>query len=569
MPYTLKKASGEREREMVAGSESGDRDALWAQAVRLEPETLRDLLARDRERVARDVLEVAGLRLDWTRQRLDGPAWECLLELAARRKVPEALARLFAGEPVNTTEGRPALHSALRLPHGAHCRVAGEDVVPLVHAELDRMEAFVRRVHDGSHCGCTGRPIRRVVNIGIGGSDLGPRMVCRALAPHARPTAEGHPLEVQFVSNVDGAALSAVLHEADPETTLFVVASKTFGTLETLTNARAARDWLLRHVSGEDAVAHHFVAVSTARERVVEFGIDPENMFGFWDWVGGRYSVWSAIGLPVALLVGMDRFRDFLGGAHAMDEHVRCAPPATNAAVRMALVDLWNQDLLGAQARAVLPYDERLALLPAYLQQAEMESLGKRVRLDGRLVEGDTGAIVWGAVGTDGQHAFFQLLHQGTRFIPAEFIGVACPEHDLPAQHPMLLASLVAQAEALATGRSEEEVRAEMAAEGRSEPEIDALAPHRSFPGNRPSTVILLERLDPAGLGALIALFEHKIYVLATLWGINAFDQWGVELGKQLAQQVLRDFATDAAPAGHDPATGATLDWLRVRLPRE
>ena len=553
---------------MAAGSGLGAGDALRDQGRRLASESLRGLFARDPERITRDVQEVAGLRLDWTRQRLDGPAWECLQELATRRKVPEALARLFAGEPVNTTEGRPALHSALRQPHGTHCRVGGEDVVPLVHAELDRMEAFVRRVHDGSHRGYSARPIQRVVNIGIGGSDLGPRMACRALAPYARATAEGRPLEVQFVSNIDGAALSAVLREADPETTLFIVASKTFGTLETLTNARAARDWLLRHAPGGDAVARHFVAVSTARDRVVEFGIDPENMFGFWDWVGGRYSVWSAIGLPVALLVGMDRFRDFLGGAHAMDEHVRCAPPATNAAVRMALVDLWNQDLLGAQARAVLPYDERLALLPAYLQQAEMESLGKRVRLDGQPVAGDTGAIVWGAVGTDGQHAFFQLLHQGTRFIPAEFIGVACPEHDLPGQHPILLANLVAQAEALAMGRSEEEVRAEMAAEGRSPEEVDALAPHRTFHGDRPSTLILLERLDPAALGALIALFEHKIYVLATLWGVNAFDQWGVELGKQLAQQVLQDFGADAAAAGHDPATRATLEWLRPRLPR-
>ncbi|WP_026279754.1 glucose-6-phosphate isomerase [Thioalkalivibrio sp. ALJ16] len=554
---------------MKAGAYAVADGALQVEARRLEQETLRDLFARDADRVRRDVQEVAGLRLDWSRQRLDGPAWDALYEHAAACEVPEALRRLFAGERVNTTEGRAALHTALRLPRAAQCRVDGTDVVPLVHAELDRMTAFVQQVHDGGHRGYSGRAIRRVVNIGIGGSDLGPRMVCRALAPHARATAEGAPLVVDFVSNVDGAALSAVLHEADPETTLFVVASKTFGTLETLTNARAARAWLLRHAPDAQAVAQHFVAVSTARDRVVEFGIDPDNMFGFWDWVGGRYSVWSAIGLPVALLLGMDGFRAFLDGAHALDEHVRRTPIAQNAAVRMALVDLWNQNLLGAQSRAVLPYDERLALLPPYLQQAEMESLGKRVDLDGQPVADATGAVVWGAVGTDGQHAFFQLLHQGTRFIPAEFIGVARPEHELPAQHPLLIANLVAQAEALALGRTQLEVRAEMAAAGQPPAVIDALAAHRTFPGNRPSTLILLERLDPATLGALIALFEHKIYVLASLWGINAFDQWGVELGKQLAGQVLADLRTDAGATEHDPPTNATLDWLRPRLPRD
>ncbi len=555
---------------MTAGMDAAMDSALRVEARRLEDETLRELFARDPDRVQRDVEEVAGLRLDWTRQRLDGAAWDALFERAAACEVPEALRVLFAGERVNTTEGRAALHTALRLPREARCEVDGVDVVPQVHAQLDRVETFVRRIHDGAHRGYSGRPIQRVVNIGIGGSDLGPRMVCRALAPYARATAEGVPLTVQFVSNVDGAALSAVLREADPETTLFIVASKTFGTQETLTNARAARAWLLRHAPDDSAVARHFVAVSTARDRVTAFGIDPDNMFGFWDWVGGRYSVWSSIGLPVALLLGMDGFRAFLGGAHAMDEHVRQTPVSSNAAVRMALVDLWNQNLLGSQSRAVLPYDERLSLLPPYLQQAEMESLGKRVGLDGQVVRDDTGAVVWGAVGTDGQHAFFQLLHQGTRFIPAEFIGVARPEHDLPAQHPLLIANLVAQAEALAMGKDEAAVRAEMAAAGQSPDAIDALAPHRTFPGNRPSTLILLERLDPATLGALIALFEHKIYVLATLWGINAFDQWGVELGKQLAGQVLEDLAPGATTGEHDLATTATLDWLRPRLtPRD
>ncbi|WP_019624769.1 glucose-6-phosphate isomerase [Thioalkalivibrio thiocyanoxidans] len=549
---------------MASGNRSVRHDDLAGHAERLNEHPLRSLLEQDAGRVQRDVQAIAGLRLDWTRQRLDGPAWQALTAHAEHCGVAGALERLFAGERVNTTEGRAALHSALRLPPGARCEVEGEDLARPVHAELERMETFVRRVHAGEHTGYTARPIRRVINIGIGGSDLGPRMVCRALAAHARPTAEGGPLTVRFVSNVDGAALSAELREADPETTLFIVASKTFGTQETLTNARAARDWLLGRFP-EEAVARHFVAVSTARERVVEFGIDPANMFGFWDWVGGRYSVWSVIGLPVALLLGMDGFRAFLGGAHAMDEHVRGTTLAGNAAVRMALVDYWNQNLLGACARAVLPYDERLALLPAYLQQAEMESLGKRVRLDGRPVEEETGSIVWGAVGTDGQHAFFQLLHQGTRVIPAEFIGVARPEHDLPAQHPLLLANLVAQAQALALGKDEDAVRAEMAAAGVAPEQIDALAPHRTFPGNRPSTVILLEQLDPATFGALIALYEHKIYVLATLWGINAFDQWGVELGKQLAGEALQALRGEGGQP--DAATAATLDWLRPRLP--
>ncbi|WP_018871146.1 glucose-6-phosphate isomerase [Thioalkalivibrio sp. ALgr3] len=543
------------------------REALQNEARRLEQEHLRELLAREPERVERDVREVAGLRLDWTRQRLDADAWEALFAAARAADIPSALERLFGGERVNVTEGRAALHTALRLPREARCELDGEDVVPAVHAVLDRVEAFVREVQDGTHRGFTGRAIDTVVNIGIGGSDLGPRMVCRALAEHARATADGSPPEMHFVSNIDGEALWQVLRQVDPETTLFVVASKTFTTQETLTNARAARDWLVRHAGGdESAVAAHFVAVSTARERVAEFGIAPERMFGFWDWVGGRYSVWSAIGLPVALMLGMDGFRRFLAGAHAMDEHVRTATLEDNAAVRMALVDLWNQDTQGAESRAVLPYDERLYFMPPYLQQAEMESLGKRVRLDGTPVEGDTGALVWGAVGTDGQHAFYQLLHQGTRRVPAEFIGVARAEHDLPQQHPMLLANLVAQAEALALGRSEDEARAEMAAAGRDAAEIEALAPHRSFPGDRPSTLILLEDLDPERLGALIALFEHKIYVLASLWEINAFDQWGVELGKQLAGRVLADLDPAGEPGPHDPATMASIDWLRRHM---
>ena len=540
---------------------------LAAALGRLQSTTLRELLETDPGRVERDVVEVAGMRLDWTRQRLDATAWDALFALADEAGVPSALERQRAGDHVNTTEDRAALHMALRLPRGSRCVIDGHDVVEDVHEVLDAMAALVERVRAGTHTGYTGRAIRSVVNIGIGGSDLGPRMVCQALQPMAPPALDGRPLDLHFVSNVDGAALDAVLRAVDPETTLFIVASKTFGTQETLTNARSARAWLLGHAGGRpEAVAQHFVAVSTHAGRVAEFGIDTRNMFGFWDWVGGRYSVWSAIGLPIALYLGMDGFRAFLVGAHAMDRHVLETSARGNAALRMALVDIWNHNLLGACARVVLPYDERLKLLPSYLQQAEMESLGKGVRHDGTPVTEQTGPLVWGAVGTDGQHAFYQLLHQGTRWEPTEFIGVAHAEHALPEHHPILLANLVAQAEALALGKTADEAAREMAAEGLPPDVIERLAPHRSFPGNRPSTVILLERLDPSALGALVALYEHKIYVLATLWGINAFDQWGVELGKQLAGRVLEDFASPAAGHPHDPATTATLAWLRPRL---
>jgi glucose-6-phosphate isomerase len=534
---------------------------------RLQSTTLRELLAEGPERVHRDTQEVAGLRLDWTRQRLDAAAWDALCTLADAAEVPAALQAQNAGARVNSTEQRAALHAALRLPADAHCVIDGVDVVPQVQATLAAMDEFVTNVLSGRHLGCTGLPIRSVVNIGIGGSDLGPRMVCRALAAHAVPGAEGRPLALHFVSNIDGAALSAVLEQVDPETTLFVIASKTFGTQETLTNARSARTWLLDRVGDPGAVAQHFVAVSTHAGRVAEFGIDTRNMFGFWDWVGGRYSVWSAIGLPIALFLGMAGFRAFLAGAHALDRHVLTAPTPGNAAIRMALVDVWNHNLLGACARVVLPYDERLALLPNYLQQAEMESLGKSVRHDGLPVDVETGALVWGAVGTDGQHAFYQLLHQGTRWEPTEFIGVARPAHALPEHHPMLLANLVAQAEALALGQTREEAIAAMLGSGLEVSEAERLAAHRTFPGNRPSTVMLLEDLNPETLGACIALYEHKIYVLATLWGINAFDQWGVELGKQLAGTVLADFTDDGAVmSAHDAATEATIRWLRARL---
>lgn len=548
------------------------RPTAWSKLAgeldRLRGVSLRALFAEDSGRAERDVLGVAGLRLDWARQRLDAPAWNSLHALADSVDAMGALQRQREGVHVNTTEDRAALHLALRLPREASCMVDGHDVVGDVHAVLDAIEDFVTSVRDARHVGYSGKAICSVVNIGIGGSDLGPRMVCKALAPFAPATAGGAPLRMYFVSNVDGGALDAVLREVDPETTLFVVASKTFGTQETLTNARSARAWLLRHTDHPEAVARHFVAVSTHAGRVREFGIDTRNMFGFWDWVGGRYSVWSAIGLPIALYLGMDGFRAFLAGAHAMDQHVLESPARENAALRMALVDIWNHNMLGACARVVLPYDERLQLLPAYLQQAEMESLGKGVCHDGSPAEHDTGTLVWGAVGTDGQHAFYQLLHQGTRWAPTEFIGVARPEHGLPEHHPILLANLVAQAEALAFGKTGAEVAAEMAAEGLPEDVIDRLVPHRSFPGNRPSTVILLERLDPRSLGALVALYEHKIYLLATIWGINAFDQWGVELGKQLAGRVQEDFAAQGRSVhAHDAATEATIQWLRARLP--
>jgi glucose-6-phosphate isomerase len=476
--------------------------------------------------------------------------------LALRAGLPERIAAMWRGEPINTTEHRSVLHVALRMPRGTPLVVDGVDVVEEVHHVLDRMALFAEQVRFGQWQGATGRPIRNVVNIGIGGSDLGPAMAYEALRPFADPA-----LTVRFVSNVDGTDIHQATRDLDPAETLFIVSSKTFTTLETLTNARTARDWLVGGLGDESAVARHFVAVSTNAAKVAEFGIDPANMFGFWDWVGGRYSVDSAIGLSLMIAVGSAAFREFLAGFHAIDEHFRSTPLPANLPALLGLIGLWYNDFFGAQTVAILPYSENMGRFPAYLQQLDMESNGKSVMRDGRPVPADTGPIVWGQPGTNGQHAFYQLIHQGTRLIPADFIGFARPDYaETPAllgHHDLLMANFFAQTEALAFGKTAEEVAAEGVAPD--------LVPHRTFPGNRPTNTILAPRLTPSVLGQLIACYEHKVLTQGVIWGINSYDQWGVELGKVLAGRIASELAsTDGgAGEGHDSSTDNLIGRYR------
>ena len=514
---------------------------------------LRELFARDPDRGERLTAEGAGLFLDFSKQRVTDETLGLLTALAEESGVPERIEAMFRGERINTTEDRAVLHVALRAPRSESIVVDGEDVVPEVHEVLDRMAAFAERVRSGAWRGHTGEPIRAVVNIGIGGSDLGPAMATRALAAYT-----DRDVAYRFVSNVDGTDFVEATRDLEPASTLFVVASKTFTTIETLTNATTARDWLLAGVGGEEAaVAKHFVAVSTNAKKVAAFGIDTDNMFGFWDWVGGRYSVDSAIGLSLMLAIGPERFRELLAGFRAMDEHFRRTPLERNLPALLALTGIWNANFLGAATLAVLPYDQYLARFPAYLQQLEMESNGKHVTLDGTRVDYDTGTIVWGEPGTNGQHAFYQLIHQGTRLVACDLIGFLHSLNPLGRHHDLLLANLIAQAEALAFGRTADEVRAEGGPE--------AQVAHRVLEGNRPSNVILAERLTPATLGALIALYEHKVFVQGTIWGIDSFDQWGVELGKVLATKVTAELESDAEPdLAHDSSTNSLVRRVRA-----
>ncbi|AHF05021.1 glucose-6-phosphate isomerase [Marichromatium purpuratum 984] len=522
---------------------------------------LRTLFARDPDRAERMRLSVAGLHLDYSKNLLTDETLRLLLELARAADLSGWQTRLYDGEPINVTEQRAVLHMALRNRSNRPMVVDGEDVMPLVNGVLARIERFVGEVRSGAWTGHTGRRISDVVNIGIGGSNLGPKMVCAALSPYC-----SDQLRVHFVSNVDATHLVETLRGLDPETTLFVIASKTFSTQETMTNAASARDWLLAALDDSGAVARHFVAVSTNTERVSAFGIDTANMFEFWDWVGGRYSLWSAIGLPIALAVGFERFVELLEGAHAIDEHHRTAPLERNMPVLLGLIGVWYANFAGARTHAVLPYDQSLRLLPAYLQQGDMESNGKRVGRDGETLEHTTGPVVWGEPGTDGQHAFYQLIHQGTQLIPADFIGAARSHHELGDHHDKLMANCFAQTEALMRGRTLDEARAELRAAGLSDERVEALAPHRVFPGNRPTNTLLMERLTPFTLGALIALYEHRIFTQGVIWGINSFDQWGVELGKQLAGVILGELEGGSAGEGHDASTCALLEtYLHLR----
>jgi len=512
---------------------------------------LRQLFADDPQRGARFAVEAAGLYLDYSKHRITEETLQLLVQLAQESGLREQLDAMFGGEHINITEDRAVLHVALRAPRDQTITVNGENVVPDVHDVLDKMADFAERVRSGAWTGHTGRRIRNVVNIGIGGSDLGPVMAHEALKSYSQ-----REMTFRFISNVDGADFAEVTHDLDPAETLFIVASKSFTTLETMTNARTARAWALETLDDEAAIAKHFVAVSTNAEEVAQFGIDTENMFEFWDWVGGRYSMDSAIGLSTMIAIGPDNFRAMLAGFHAMDEHFRTAPFEQNLPVLMGLLTVWYTNFFGAETVAVLPYDQYLKRFPAYLQQLTMESNGKSTTLDGSQVSYQTGPIFWGEPGTNGQHSFYQLIHQGTKLIPCDFIGFCQPLHALGRHHDLLMSNLFAQTEALAFGKTADEVRAEGVP--------DWLAPHRTFAGNRPSSTILAERLTPERLGALVALYEHSVFTQGVIWQIDSFDQWGVELGKVLAGRIVPELeSVDAPDLDHDSSTNALIRRYR------
>ena len=513
---------------------------------------LRKLFADDPGRAERYTVEAAGLFCDYSKNRITDETLRLLLQLAEESGLRERIDAMFRGEKINVTENRAVLHVALRAPRGEKIVVDGEDVVPQVHAVLDKMSAFCDRVRSGAWTGHTGRRIRNVINIGIGGSDLGPVMAYEALRDYSE-----RAMTFRFVSNVDGTDFAEATRDLDPAETLFIISSKTFTTLETMTNAHTARDWALKGLGGDPkAVAKHFVAVSTNARKVAEFGIDTANMFEFWDWVGGRYSMDSAIGLSTMIAIGPKSFQDMLAGFHAMDEHFRTAPFEKNLPVILGLLSVWYNDFFGAGTVAILPYDQYLKRFPAYLQQLTMESNGKHVTLAGTPVAAETGPIYWGEPGTNGQHSFYQLIHQGTRLVPCDFLTFVDALNPLGRHHDILVANVLAQAEALAFGKTAEEVRAEGTP--------DWLVPHRVFEGNRPSNMILAQRLTPGALGALVALYEHNVFTQGTIWSIDSFDQWGVELGKVLAQRIIPELESPTEPKlSHDSSTSALI--LRYR----
>ncbi len=529
--------------------------ALGKHREQLGEPHLRELFAADPTRGTDLTLRVGDLYLDYSKHLVTGETLTLLRELAAATGVAELRDAMFRGEKINTTEDRAVLHTALRAPRDAVVEVDGENVVPGVHAVLDRMGDFAEKVRAGEWTGHTGKPVKNVVNIGIGGSDLGPAMAYEFLRSYTR-----RDLTLRFVSNVDGADLHEALHDLDPAETLFVVASKTFTTIETITNATSARDWLLTGLgAGQEAVARHFVALSTNAEKVEEFGIDTANMFEFWDWVGGRYSYDSAIGLSLMIAIGPERFREMLDGFHLVDEHFRTAPPEENAPLLLGLLGVWYGDFFDAQSHAVLPYSHYLSKFTAYLQQLDMESNGKSVDREGNRVDWQTGPVVWGTPGTNGQHAYYQLIHQGTKLIPADFIGFARPVDDLEpglvAQHDLLMANFFAQTQALAFGKTPEEVRAEGVPEG--------LVPHKTFRGDHPTTTILADALTPSVLGQLVALYEHKVFVQGAIWNIDSFDQWGVELGKVLAKRIEPVLTTGEGAEELDGSTAGLVAAYR------
>jgi glucose-6-phosphate isomerase len=550
--------------------------ALKAHQQDLAPVHLRDLFALDSQRFEHFSIEASGLLLDYSKNRITSETLTLLQRLATEAKLQEWIIRLFQGENINNTEQRAALHIALRNRSNRPIKVNGKDVMPEVNAVLAKMRRFSDAVRDGEWRGSTGKSIESIVNIGIGGSDLGPAMVTKALKAYHHPR-----LRCYFVSNVDAAHLGETLAELDPETTLFIIASKTFTTQETLLNARSARQWLINKLGYEKAVAKHFVAISTAKEKVSEFGIDPVNMFEFWDWVGGRYSLWSAIGLPIAVMISQDNFEQLLGGAHELDKHFETAPLLKNMPVLMGLIDVWYSSFFGATTQAILPYDYTLALFPAYLQQLVMESLGKRVTRDGNSVDYPTCPIVWGAPGNNGQHAFYQLLHQGTHLVPADFIIAIESQRNLQGHQEAVLSNALAQSHALMMGRNMEETRSALEIsphllqngvnkslskeENEKFKALTQQLPHRVFPGNQPTNTLVYKKLTPYILGTLLALYEHKVFVQSVCWGINPFDQWGVELGKQVASTLLPMLQADQEKTAHqrDSSTEGLLNYIR------
>lgn len=525
--------------------------SLESHHAAISQQSLRDLFAKDPSRGTRLTAEAEGVYLDYSKHRVTDETLKLLLQLAQQSGLRDHIDAMFRGDKINITEDRAVLHVALRAPKGATIKVDGKNVVPEVHEVLDRMASFSNRIRSGEWKGFTGKPIKNIINIGIGGSDLGPVMAYEALRHYSR-----RDVIFRFVSNVDGTDFAEATHDLNPEETLFIISSKTFTTLETMTNAQTARQWSLAKLGDQKAVAKHFVAVSTNADEVKKFGIDTANMFGFWDWVGGRYSMDSAIGLSTMLAVGPENFHKMLAGFHAIDEHFRTAPFEKNLPVLMGLLTLWYTDFFNAQTVAVLPYDQYLKRFPAYLQQLTMESNGKHVTLSGNRVNYETGPIFWGEPGTNGQHSFYQLIHQGTRLIPADFIGFSKTLNPLGNHHDLLMANVFAQTEALAFGKTAEQVKAEGTP--------DWLVPHRVFDGNRPSSTLLLEELTPEALGKLVALYEHSVFTQGAIWQIDSFDQWGVELGKVLAKKIVGELAAKDFPAGnHDSSTDALITRYR------
>ncbi|MEZ4681983.1 MAG: glucose-6-phosphate isomerase [Caldilineaceae bacterium] len=533
--------------------------ALTAHRQEMATVQMRELFAQDRRRFERFSLRFEDILFDYSKNRITEKTMTLLVALAQQAKVDSWIAAMFGGQKINNTEGRAVLHIALRNRSNRPIVVDGEDVMPAVNSVLAKMRDFSEKVRSGAWRGYSGKTITDIVNVGIGGSDLGPKMVTLALKPYGRADLRSH-----FVSNVDGTDIAETLKDLDPERTLFLIASKTFTTQETMTNAHTARDWLLRQANEETAIAKHFVALSTNEEAVTNFGIDPANMFEFWDWVGGRYSLWSAIGLSIALAVGMDHFEELLTGAHEVDEYFRTTPLAENIPVVMALLGIWYNNFWDAQSQAILPYDEYLARFPAYFQQGDMESNGKSVTKDGTPVDYTTGPIIWGEPGTNGQHAFYQLIHQGTKLVPCDFLAPAQSHNPIGNHHPILLANFFAQTEALMKGKSADEVRAELTATGIQGDELATLIPAKTFSGNRPSNSILFRKLTPKTLGSLIALYEHKIFTQGVIWQINSFDQMGVELGKQLAKAIEPELAGAEAVVSHDASTNGLINYFKA-----